>query len=89
MDAAVIPNNLRGNTMADLAEVLKELKQERSRMDQAIEVIGKLVGRNSSGGQAKTKRPKRTLSTAARRKIAAAQRARWARVRQKQERKAA
>jgi len=41
MDAAVIPNNVRGNTMADLAEVLKELEQERSRLDHAIEVIGK------------------------------------------------
>jgi hypothetical protein len=75
--------------MADLAGVLKELEQERGRLDQAIAVIGKLVGRNSAGGQAKTKRPKRTLSVAARRKIAAAQRARWAKVRQKQERKAA
>jgi hypothetical protein len=31
--------------MADLAGVLKELEQERSRLDQAITVIGQLVGR--------------------------------------------
>ena len=34
--------------MANLAGVLEELKQERSRLDQAIEVIGKLVGQNGA-----------------------------------------
>jgi hypothetical protein len=75
--------------MANLAGVLKELKQERTRLDQAIEVIGKLVGRNEAGGKARGSQPKRTLSVAARRKIAAAQRARWAKVRQGQGKKAA
>jgi hypothetical protein len=65
--------------MANLAGVLKELEQERSRLDQAIEVIGKLVGRNSTGVRAR--RPKRTLSAAARRKISLAQKARWAKTR--------
>jgi hypothetical protein len=31
MDSAVIPNNVRGNTMANLAGVLKELQDERAR----------------------------------------------------------
>ena len=75
--------------MANLAVVLKELEQERSRLDQAIEVIGKLVGRNGTDMRVGASRPKRTLSAAARRKIAAAQRARWAKVRQAQGRKAA
>jgi hypothetical protein len=75
--------------MANLAVVLKELKQERTRLDQAIEVIGKLVGRDGTAGRTVGARPKRTLSAAARRKIAAAQRARWAKVRQAQGRKAA
>jgi hypothetical protein len=75
--------------MANLAVVLKELKQERTRLDRAIEVIGKLVGRNGTDVKAGGSRPKRTLSVAARRKIAAAQRARWAKVRQAQGRKAA
>ena len=35
--------------MSDLVGVLKELEQERSRLDQAIEVIGKLIGRNNTG----------------------------------------
>ena len=62
--------------MANLAEVLKELQQERSRLDEAIRVIGHLV----SGNHAGAKRPKRNLSAAARERIAAAQRARWAKV---------
>jgi hypothetical protein len=64
--------------MADLSGVLKELKQERSRLEQAIEVIGKLVGRNGVGIQGRARKPIRTLSAAARRKISLAQKARWA-----------
>jgi hypothetical protein len=70
---------MRGKTMADLAGVLKELEQERSRLEQAIDVIGKLVGRN--GARAREKGRRRTLSAAARRKISLAQRARWAKTR--------
>jgi hypothetical protein len=65
--------------MADLAGVLKELEQERSRLDQAIQIVGQLVGRNSTGVRAR--RPKRTLSATARRKISLAQKARWAKTR--------
>jgi hypothetical protein len=75
--------------MANLAGVLKELEQERIQLDQAIEVIGKLIGRNGTNVKARGSRPKRTLSLTARRKIAAAQRARWAKVRQIQRKKAA
>jgi hypothetical protein len=75
--------------MANLAAVLKELQQERSRLEHAIEVIGKLVGRNTTSGRARGRRPKRVLSIAARRKIAAAQRARWAKVKARQIKKVA
>jgi hypothetical protein len=75
--------------MANLAEVLKELKQERSALDHAIEVIGKLAGRNGTSVKVGRSQPKRTMSIAARRKIAAAQRARWAKVRKMQAKKAA
>jgi hypothetical protein len=72
--------------MADYAKVLTELQQERSRLDRAIEAIGKLVGkfrgRNANG-------PKRHLSPAARRRIAAAQRARWAKWKSEHGKKAA
>jgi hypothetical protein len=67
--------------MADLAGVLKELEQERSLLDQVIQIIGKFVGRIGSGNRAKPKRPKRTLSVAARKKISLAQKARWAKTR--------
>ena len=66
--------------MADLAGVLKQLEEERSRIDQAIRAIGGLVGRNG-GGARNSKRPKRTLSAAARKKISLAQKARWAKTR--------
>jgi len=72
--------------MADYAKVLTELQQERSRLDQAIEAIGKLVGKfrgsNANG-------PKRKISPAARRRIAAAQRARWAKWKSEHGKKAA
>ena len=64
--------------MANFAGVLKELEQERGRLEQAIAVIGKLVGQNGTRGQTRAKNPTRTLSAAARRKISLAQKARWA-----------
>jgi|ERR1035437_3561594 hypothetical protein len=65
--------------MANFAEVLRDLEQERNRLDQAIKAIGELVGRSHAGSIAtRAKRPTRTVSAAARRKMAVAQRARWA-----------
>jgi hypothetical protein len=85
MDGAVIPNNVRGEiTMANFAGVLKELQQERRRLDQVILVIGNLVGQNRTGIRTKPKRLKRTLSAAARSKISLAQKARWAKTRRTQ-----
>jgi len=61
-----------------LDSVVTQLKQQRTSLvdelkhvDTALSILGKLNG----------SRPTRTLSAAARKKIAAAQRARWARVR--------
>ena len=81
MDGAVIPTNMRGNIMANFAGVLKELQQERNRLNQVIQVIGNLVGRNRTGIRTKLKRSRRTLSASARRKISLAQKARWAKTR--------
>jgi hypothetical protein len=80
--------------MANLSRALNELRQERSRaeremerLDEAISVLQGLVGRNhlgrpSRGGHtARMGRPRRRMSAAGRRKIAAAQRARWAKTR--------
>jgi hypothetical protein len=60
--------------MADLGAMLEQLKQERTKLDKAIEALSGLVG-NHSGTSG---RVKRILSPAARKRIAAAQRARWA-----------
>ena len=67
--------------MADLAGVLRDLEKERRLLDRVIQVIGSLGGRRSTGMQTKLKRPKRTLSAAARKKISLAQKARWAKTR--------
>jgi hypothetical protein len=76
--------------MANFADVLKELKQERRRLDRAIKVLGTLVGWNHASRVVSIDRkPRRRLSAAARRSIARAQRARWAKWRMRQPRKAA
>jgi hypothetical protein len=82
MGVAVI--HLRGQTMANLAETVKDLVQERSRMagqikklDKAISVLRKLDG-SSPSSTPKSVSKRRPMSAAARRKIAAAQKARWA-----------
>ena len=69
--------------MTNIAETVKVLGQERSqmlgqvrRLDDAISVLRKLKGSNLSVMGKSVK--KRTMSAAGRRKIAAAQRARWA-----------
>jgi len=66
--------NLKG-----LATIVSELRAERTNLvnqlrhvDAALSVLGKL-----NGGSSYTK-PRRTLSAAARRRISAAQKARWA-----------
>ena len=63
--------------MANIPELVKELRTERDQLDRAIDVLSKLDGRGST--QSRTAgRAARTLSPAARRRIAAAQRVRWA-----------
>lgn len=71
--------NVRG-----LESVVSQLKVERTSLvdqlrhvDAALSVLGKL-----DNGRSYTRPRRRRLSLAARRKIAAAQRARWAKVRQ-------
>jgi hypothetical protein len=66
--------------MANLTEVLKELQSERDRLEQAIKALQSLVSMNGQPRMgSKGTRPR--LSASASRRIAAAQRARWARVR--------
>jgi hypothetical protein len=75
----------------ELAGTVKMLESQRTQMheeltklDKAIAVLRELSGTNSAFSQ---NGKRRTLSAAARRKIAKAQRARWAKVRQVQKAK--
>ena len=77
--------------MANLAQMLKDLRDERNRrakelslLDGAIAALGGSM--SSHPGQAKEGKPKvrRKLSAAARKRIADAQRARWAKLRKQQ-----
>ena len=68
-----------GNLSAALQQLRAERKQAQARVesiDQAISVIESL---NSSGTFEKVNQPTRVISAASRRKMARAQRARWAR----------
>ena len=71
--------------MGNLGSALQQLREERKqaqahveKLDQAISVIESL---NGSGTFGKSTQPTRVISQASRRKMAQAQRARWARTR--------
>lgn len=67
--------------MTNIEGIVQQLRQERDRLDQAIKALaaGNSTLTNGSGPH-----KRRRLSAAARARIAAAQRARWARVKAKQ-----
>ena len=69
----------------DTSAILKELRAERERIDQAISALESLDGTGTLKATAPSAKPapikargRRRMSLAARRKIAAAQRKRWA-----------
>ena len=64
--------------MADLRAVVEQLKAERTKLDKAITALSGLDGSSN-----RAVRGKRKLSAAARARIAAAQRARWAKFKAK------
>jgi hypothetical protein len=67
--------------MTDLGAVIEQLKAERAQLDKAISVLSGVVGISSGTPSSNGLQGKRTLSASARKRIAAAQRARWAKVR--------
>lgn len=76
--------------MANLTEIVKKLRDERnrvarelSRLDGAIAALGALSNAPATAKAGKAK-PRRKLSAAARKKIADAQRARWAKLKKQQ-----
>jgi hypothetical protein len=62
--------------MADLGAIVAQLKAERTKLDKAIAALSDVTGKPNGGGR-------RKLSAAARARIAAAQRARWAKFKAK------
>ena len=66
--------------MTDLGAVLAQLKAERAKLDRAIEALSGVV---AGAGQNNGRGGRRRLSAAARQRIAAAQRARWAKFKSK------
>jgi hypothetical protein len=82
MNAAV---SLEGVTMGSLINALQQLRAERreaqlhvEKLDQAISVMESL---NASGTSPKTRKSVRVISATSRRKMALAQKARWAKAR--------
>jgi hypothetical protein len=74
--------------MADLDAVLEQLQKERERavgelrqLEKVIAELSKVTARSVRASYSSGKRTKNRLSAAARERIAAAQRARWAKVR--------
>ncbi|MBS1849663.1 MAG: hypothetical protein JST79_02020 [Acidobacteria bacterium] len=68
--------------MSNIDSVVQQLRKARAAAQKEVERLDAALSALSSGA-GKTKGVKRILSIAARKKIAAAQRARWARVRAK------
>ena len=62
--------------MANLENIVQQLREERNRLDSAIKALTAIETRPTAG-DTRTK-SKRTVSLAARRRMARAQRARWA-----------
>jgi exonuclease VII small subunit len=69
------PRSESEQEMADLGAIVAQLKAERAKLDKAIEALSGVAGKSGGGT--------RKLSAAARARIAAAQRARWAKFKAK------
>lgn len=67
--------------MTNLNKVVTSLRDEYSRLEQEMDRVGKALQALGSASGAKPKRAKRFLSKDARRRIAEAQKLRWAKVR--------
>jgi hypothetical protein len=78
---ALIQSRARGNSMSNLAGVVRLLKKEQDRLTKELRGIGAALAAfgKSYGKQTGSRR---RLSAPARARIAAAQRARWAKVRE-------
>ena len=69
------------NALQQLREERRQAQQQIGKLDEAISAIQDLVGRNTSSTVRTKTRPQRVISAATRKRMARAQRARWAKVR--------
>jgi hypothetical protein len=70
--------------MGNVSTIVKQMKKERDKVEKQLSALNlALAAFVGTYYGAKPTRKKRTMSAAARKKIAAAQRARWAKVRAK------
>ena len=74
-----------GDTMANLGGIVQQLKTQRDRaqkevdrLNAALIALGSIGNRNGRLTRVRTRKKRKPLSAVARKKIAAAQRARWA-----------
>jgi len=72
--------------MANLSGIVKQMKKERDRVESELTRLNAALAVFVGVYTSKPKRQRRKMSAKARAKIAAAQRARWAKVRAKQNR---
>jgi hypothetical protein len=72
--------------MANVSSIVRQLKQERDRVERQLSGLTAALTAFTGvyGGKSKPGRKRRKMSVAARKKIAAAQRARWKRYRAEQ-----
>ena len=71
--------------MATMTGIVKQLKKERDRVERQLSGLNAALSAFAKvyTGKAKPTRKRRTMSAAGRKRIAAAQRARWAKIRAK------
>jgi hypothetical protein len=72
--------------MSNLANALRELREKRSRTQIELETLDQIISgieslNGTGAAPSKTAQPKRIISAASRRKMALAQKARWASIR--------
>jgi hypothetical protein len=72
-----------GNLSSALQQLREERKQAQSHLEKLDQAISVLESLNGSGKVSQANQPARIISAASRRKMAQAQRARWAKAREK------
>jgi hypothetical protein len=87
MEASLLQSRAEGELMPNLSSIVKQLKTERDRVAKQLSGLeAALAAFASAYSGTKPSRKRRKMSAKSRAKIAAAQRARWAKFRAKQKR---